>query len=202
MEERPISSDLAAGSAPRLFAWAGRPRVLWSLAAIALICGAAMLPAMSTMTGHGASLFAFEGAGSVARSEEIVSGWGSSGKAAAWWQLALDTPFLLAYGLFAAGACAAVARRAARAGKLRLERAARVMVWCGPVAAAADFLQNVSLALILSGHVAQPWPRISALCGPITTTRMAFALIFALVGTAATREARAVEAPHSVGSDD
>lgn len=100
---------------------------------------------MSTMAGHGASLFAFEGAGSVARSEEVVSGWGSSGKAAAWWQLALDTPFLLAYGLFAAGACAAVARRAARIGKIRLGRAATVMAWCGPVAAAADFLQNVSL---------------------------------------------------------
>jgi hypothetical protein len=161
-----------------------------------------MLPAMSTMAGHGASLFAFEGAGSVARSEEIVFGWGGSGKAAAWWQLGLDTPFLLAYGLFAAGACAAVARRAARTGKIRLERAATVMVWCGPIAAAADFLQNVSLALILSGHVAQPWPRIAAICGPVTTSLMVVGLTFALAGTAATREARAVEAPHAVGSDD
>jgi hypothetical protein len=76
------------------------------------------------------------------------------------------------------------------------------MAWCGPVAAAADFLQNVSLVLILSGHVTQPWPRIAAICGPITTTLMGLGLTFALVGVAATREARLAEVPHAVESDD
>lgn len=184
---------------PRLFIWAGRPRVLWALAALALICGAAMLPAMSTMAGHGASLIAFESAGSVARSEEILAGWGDPGKTAAWWQLAFDTPFLVGYGLFAAGACAAVARRAAGVGKPRLVRAAALVAWCGPLAAGADFLQNVSLALILSGRVAQPWPRIAAICGPATTTLMAVALLFALAGAIATRERRAARG--TAGSD-
>jgi hypothetical protein len=148
-----------------------------------------MLPAMRTMADHGASLFALEGAASVERSEEILAGWGDAGKRAAWWQLALDTPFLLAYGLFAAGACAAVAARAGRMGKTRLLQVATVAVWLGPLAAAADFAQNVSLALILSGHVTQPWPRISALCGPATTTLMAIALLIALFGWLATRGA-------------
>ncbi|HEY6550775.1 MAG TPA: hypothetical protein VIY71_06195 [Solirubrobacterales bacterium] len=182
-----------AQSMPRLFIWAGRPRVLWALAAMALICGTAMLPAMSTMADHGASLIAFESAGSVARSEEILAGWGDPGKTAAWWQLALDTPFLVGYGLFAAGACAAVARRAAGVGKPRLMRAAALVAWCGPLAAGADFLQNVSLALILSGRVTQPWPRIAAICGPATTTLMAVGLFFALAGAIATRERRAAQ---------
>jgi hypothetical protein len=162
MEKRQMPLDRQAGSMPRLFVWAGGRRALWALAAITLISGAAMLPAMSTMSDHGASLIAFESAGSVARSQEIVSEWGGPGKTAAWWQLALDTPFLIGYGLFMAGACAAVARRAARVGKARLARAAALIAWCGPAAAGADFLQNVSLALILSGHVVQPWP---AHCG-------------------------------------
>ena len=199
MESGSTSLGSRAESIPRLFAWAGRPWTLWVLAGITLTFGAAMLPAMSTMAGHGASLFAFESAGSVARSREILSGWSDPGKTAAWWQLALDTPFLIGYGLFAAGACAAVARRAAKVGRSRLRRLATVLVWCGPVAAAADLLQNVSLALILSGHLAQPWPRIAAICGSTTTILMAVALAFALAGAVATRERGSVDAPGTTG---
>jgi len=188
MAPNPELSLAEAGGLPRLFVWAGRPRSLWILAALTLISGAAMLPAMITMADHGASLIAFENAGTVARSEEILAEWGAAGKAAAWWQLALDVPFLIGYGLFAAGACAAVARRAARVGKSWLRRAAAVLAWFGPVAAVADLLQNISLALILAGHVAQPWSRIAATSGPTVNGLMAIALIFALAGTAATRE--------------
>lgn len=84
---------------PRLFVAVGTKRGLWSLAGLTLLCGAAMLPAMRTMADHGASLIAFESAGSVSRSQEIVTEWGSAGKSAMWWQLALDTPFLIGYGL-------------------------------------------------------------------------------------------------------
>ena len=54
---------------PRLFVAAGTRRGLWSLAALTLLSGAAMLPAMRTMADHGASLIAFESAGSVSRSQ-------------------------------------------------------------------------------------------------------------------------------------
>jgi hypothetical protein len=181
---------------PRLFVAAGTRRGLWSLAALTLLCGAVMLPAMRTMADHGVSLIAFESAGSVSRSQEIVTEWGSSGKAAMWWQLALDMPFLIGYGLFLAGACAAVARRARATERLRLERVAAVMAWLGPIAAATDFLQNVSLALVLTGHVAQPWPRISAIAGRTTTTLAVIAALFALTGALATRrQAGAAPAP-------
>lgn len=186
---------------PRFFARAGQRRWLLVLAAVAIATGAAMLPAMRTMADHGASLLAFEGAATVKRSEEILSGWGDAGKRAAWWQLALDTPFLLAYGLFAAGACAAVATRAARLGKARLSRLAALAAWLGPLAAAADLAQNISLALILRGHVVQPWPGISAVCGRVTTILMAVALLLALFGWPATRGAGEA-APIAAGDGD
>ena len=178
---------------PRLFVLAGKTRSLWLLAALTVVSGAAMLPAMIAMADHGASLIAFENAGTVARSQEILAEWGDPGKAAAWWQLALDTPFLIGYGLFVAGACAAVARRAEGVGKPRLQRAAALVAWCGPLAAGADLLQNASLALILSGHVAQPWSRISAICGPTTSILVAIGLVFALAGVVATRRGRSGE---------
>jgi hypothetical protein len=188
VEANPTREASEAAAPPRLFRAAGRPRELALLGAAALLCGAAMLPAMVTMANHGASILDFETAGSVARMQQVLAELGDAGKAAAWWQLAIDTPFLLAYGLFLAGACAAVARRAERAGMARLQRAACVACWLGPVAASLDFLQNISLALVLSGHVAQPWPRISALTASLITILAALAALFALAGAFATRK--------------
>jgi hypothetical protein len=188
-------------SLPRLFAAAGTKRGLLALGALTLLCGAAMLPAIRTMADHGASLIAFESAGSVSRSQEIADAWGSAGKAAMWWQLALDTPFLIGYGLFLAGACAAVARRARGLRMSRLERAASVLAWFGPIAAAFDFSQNVSLGLVLTGHVTQPWPRISAGAGSLTTTLALVSALFALAGTFATHQ-RAAGTPARSGESE
>jgi hypothetical protein len=174
-------------SSPRLFAIAARPRYLLPLVALTLLSGLAMLPAMRTMADHGASLFSFESAGDASRSAEIVAGWGDAGVAAMWWQLALDLPFLFGYGLFAAGACTAVAIRAERVGRPRLRRAAIVLAWLGPIAAAADLLQDLALALVLTGRETQPWPRIGDLAGRPVGVLMGVALAFALVGAIVTR---------------
>jgi hypothetical protein len=174
-------------SLPRLFAPVGERRSLWVLAVLTLVSGAAMLPAMGTMSDHGASVVAFEFAGSVGRSQEILAEWGSAGKAAAWWQLALDTPFLIGYGFLLAGACVVVARRAKRAGLLGLQQTATKIAWFGPLAAGADLLQNISLGLILAGHETQPWPGIAAVCGVITLVLMAIGVVFVSIGLFRTR---------------
>ncbi len=162
-----------------------------------------MLPAMRTMADHGASLIAFENAGSVDRATEILAEWGAAGERAMWWQLALDLPFLIGYGLFAAAACAAVARRAAVVGKPLLRRAATVFAWFGPLAAARDLLQNIALALVLTGRVEQPWPRMAAVGSSAVTILVVASLLFALVGAFLTRvPGGAAVAPTAVRSDD
>jgi hypothetical protein len=177
-----------ASSAPPLFLFASRPRVLVALALTVLLSGAAMLPALSTMADHGASVLEWESAGAPARSQEILDQWGGAGEAAAWWQLGLDIPFVIGFGLFLAGACMAVARRADEGGQPRLQRALGAGAWLGPLAAGADLLQDVSLALILSGQVEQPWPRVADLTGPVITACAAAAASLALVGLLATRK--------------
>lgn len=152
-----------------------------------VLFGLAMLPAIATMANHGASVVAFEAAGTVARSEEILREWGAAGERAMWWQLALDMPFALGYGLFLAGACAAVGLRAEARGMVRLKRAAIVFAWLGPVAALADFSQNISLAIVLADAPAQPWCRISAIGVPMTLGLGSAAACFALFGFVATR---------------
>ena len=160
---------------------------LVALAVVTALFGVAMLPAIAVMAGHGASVLQFESAGSVARSQQILAEWGAAGRRAMWWQLALDTPFAVGYGLLLAGCCAAVVGRAEAAGRPRLARAARFFVWFGPAAATADLLQNLSLMIVLVGSTSQPWPRISAIAAPTTTVLAASAAVFAALGTAATR---------------
>lgn len=165
------------------------PRALLLLAIAAVACGAAMVPAMATMGDHGHSVIAFEDAATVGRSRQILSDWGGAGKRAMWWQLAFDTPFLVAYGLLLGACCAAVLRRARERGMQRLGAAAAVFTWFGPIAAAFDLSQNISLALVLAGHVAQPWPAISAVAARATSALALAAALFALGGFLATRRA-------------
>jgi hypothetical protein len=172
---------------PRLFIAVGTRRGLIVLGALTLIFGAAMLPAIATMADHGATVIDFESARTIAQSQAILSEWGAAGERAMWWQLALDNPLAVCYGLLFAGGCAAVAGRAHRAGKPRLERGAVVFAWLGALAAVADLAQNISLAIVLVGPVSQPWPTISAIAAPTTTVLGATAVVFALVGALATR---------------
>jgi hypothetical protein len=178
---------------PRLFVVAARPRVLAILAGVIVVFGIAMVPAIVTMADHGASVVEWESASSVERMQEILAEWGEAGERAGWWQLVLDVPFVLGFGLFFAGACTAVARRAEERDRPGLRRAAVAGAWLGPVGAAADLLQDVSLALVLSGQVAQPWLRIAALTGPLITACIALAAVVALGGWLLTRGPDRVE---------
>jgi hypothetical protein len=173
----------------------GRPRWLMVTGAATVLLYLAMIPSFHGMSDHGASLGSFEDASSVGESTEIVTEWGDAGRDAARNQLLIDLPFLVSYALFLAGACMFVAARAKRVGRERLRRIAEVLAWCGPIAAAFDIAQNISLALILDGHHNQPWPRISADTAIVTRSLAALAIVFAVVGTAITFIGRSRTSP-------
>jgi hypothetical protein len=120
---------------------------------------------------------------SAIRSGGIVSEWGSAGRQAAWIQLGIDLPFMASYMLLLAGACMFLAKRASEVGWSRLSRVAEVAAWSGPVAAACDLAQDISLALILGGHHSQPWPRISASTAIVTRSLFYGVLVFAICGS-------------------
>lgn len=191
VSDRPVPVPGSGGGVrlPRLFLVAGSRRALIALGVLALAFGVAMLPAMATMTRHGASVIEFESASTVAESQGILDRWGGAGERAMWWQLLLDTPFVVCYGLLLAGGCAAVARRAHRAGRPRLERVGVTFAWLGAMAALADLAQNASLAVVLADPVSQPWPTISSLALPLTLALGAGSALFAIGGAIALRKA-------------
>jgi hypothetical protein len=65
-----------------------------------------------------------------------------------------------------------------------------LVAWFGPIAGAADLLQNVALGLVLDGAKGQPWPQISAVAGTLTNVLVILAALFAVGGFLATRGAR------------
>lgn len=174
------------GPGPRLFRRVSTRRPLLVLLLVTAVSGLAMVPAMATMGDTGESLTAFETCGTVERAEEILDAWGDSGRRAMWWQLALDIPFVIGFGLFFAGACTAVARRASEASMPRLARAAALAAWLGPIAACADLVQDLCSAMILAGAVEQPWPRLSAISIRLVLPLLALAALVALGGFLAT----------------
>ena len=76
--------------------------------------GIAALPFVSTMEDHGVGIIELEFTGTSAQAEQHYEELGPDGRSAARTSLLLDYPYLVAYGLFLAGACVAVADRGRR----------------------------------------------------------------------------------------
>jgi hypothetical protein len=167
--------------------WLPRGRFLWGFAVGTLLFGALQLSALGEMSELGAGVLEFEFAATSSHAEEIVSGWGEEGRQAAREHLGLDFPYLIFYGLFLAGACAAVADRARRAGRERLARIGAVMPFAALGAAAADAVENAALLAVVGGSTDQPWPGLAAGFAAIKFALSIAAVLYAAVGFAATR---------------
>jgi hypothetical protein len=165
------------------------PRGKWLSVCLAgtLAFGIAQFPALGDMSDRGAGIIEFELAATSSHAQEIVTGWGEEGRSAARESLLLDYPYLIFYGLFLAGACAAVADRAAQRGKAGLARIGKAMPLAALGAAGADAIENAALLVVAGQHTDQPWPAIAALFAVIKFTLAIAATLYALVGFALTR---------------
>jgi hypothetical protein len=153
-------------------------RILWVLAvALVVGCGAAQLPALTAMDAAGADVLAFELMATSARAEQVLAEWGEVGQAAAADQLRWDVGFLLGYGLLLWLVATAVGA------------SGRVAV-LGPLAAAADALENASLAVVLSGTTSQPWPALAAAFAAVKFALLAAWVVGVVVTLVGRRGAR------------
>ena len=168
---------------PRLFA---RRRILLALFAASAIFGVLQLPELGTMSDRGEGIVAFELARTPERASEILTEWGEEGQDAARVSLFLDFPYLVFYGLFLAGACSAVARRAGVLGWSRIAAMGIVLAWGSLVAAWSDALENLALLLVVEDNTNQPWPGFAFSFATIKFALAAPALLYAVLGWGAT----------------
>lgn len=155
-----------------------------AIATIAL--GVAALPSLGDMEDHGVGIIEFEFTGTADTAAEHYEDLGSDGRSAARTSLLIDYPYLIAYGLFLAGACVAVADRARRAGRVRLAALGPPLAWGALGAAACDAVENAALLLILDGHTGQPWPGIAFGFATVKFALAVSASLYALGGWLAT----------------
>ncbi len=154
------------------------------LAVLTMLFLFAQLPATVTMNDRGVSITDLEFAGSSAASHRMVETLEHPGRVAAAWQLVIDFPFLIAYGLLIAGLCLAVGGALARAGSGRLGAVVSVLALTGPIAAACDLSQNIGLFFVINQHTQQPFPRISQIGGYATLTLAGIGIVAIGVGVA------------------
>jgi hypothetical protein len=171
---------------PWLFRPAHRGRLLLALAIATVALGVAALPSLGTMEDNGVGIIELEFTGTADKAEQHHTDLGSEGRSAARTSLYIDYAYLVAYGLFLAGACVAVADRARRTGRTRLAALGPWLAWAALGAAACDAIENAALLLILGGETGQPWP---ALAFGFATVKFALAIgasLYALGGWLAT----------------
>jgi hypothetical protein len=149
-------------------AWLTSVGVVIGLGLVILLSSLAIGAVATSMTEHGVSVGDFQSAGTSAKAEQAYDHLGRDGRRAAWWFLGFELPFLASFGLLLCAGCAFAAQQLAAAGVGLLARLARFAVVFGLFAALSDLIQNSALAIVLSGHFAQPAPRLAEVFGYLT----------------------------------
>lgn len=149
-------------------AWLTNVGVVIGLGLVVLVSSLAIGAPATSMTEHGVSVDDFQSAGTSAKAEQAYHDLGQDGRRAAWWFLGFELPFLSSFGLLLCAGCAFAARQLAAAGAERLARLAGFAVAFGLLAAMSDLIQNSALAVVLTGHFAQPAPRLAEVFGYLT----------------------------------
>ena len=171
MVQPPASSVAIAAhaeSARWLPAWLTNAGVVIGIGLVVLVSSLAIGAAATAMPENGASAADLQSAGTSANPEQPYDDLGEDGRRAAWWFLGFETPFLTSFGLLLCAGCAFAACQLAVSGAERLARIARFAVIFGLLAALSDLIQNSAVAVVLTGHFAQPAPRLAEVFGYLT----------------------------------
>ena len=161
--------------------WPHRRRRL----AFGLVLGAALVitvvAAVASPLPKGATIVDFELAGSVERTQEILTSWRREGVIDDAKAIQLfDLVYPLIYGAALAGACVAAASSWRRDGRPQLAAAGTGLAWVATAAIAFDYIENLGLAVSLWDEPASPWPQLAAVAGALKFAGIALSLVFAL----------------------
>lgn len=161
----------------------GRRWALIAAGLATLLLLLAMSPTEDRMEANGPGIVTFELSGGQGHADEILAEWGKDGRDAAREQLWIDYGFMVAYGTLLGLAAAAVRDLCRRRGLRRLDRAGRVAIWLGPLAACFDALENACLLLTLSGS-GSAFPLLATIFAACKFVLLAGALAYLIAGIA------------------
>jgi hypothetical protein len=132
----------------------------------------------------GPGIIGLEFAATKARTAEILTQWGSTGRRLAHLSLIVDYAYLLSYGGFFTLAGFATRDLARARAWRRLAAAGAILPLFAAAAAIFDAIENVFLLLVLDGHGGGSAPLIATICSTIKFTLIAMAIGYVLCGLA------------------
>ncbi len=163
-----------------------RRRWFWALLALSLLIMLAMnfigLPLNTSAAPSG--IVSFEVAGSVENAQAMLDSWGSQGRVAAAFIQGLDFLFPAVYSTMLTLACLMASSTLGRAA-WPLARLGTALAWAQWAAALFDYIENISLVVLIFGPVAAPWPQIAAICALIKFTLLIIGIAYGFFGLAA-----------------
>lgn len=159
-----------------------RRRLIWLSGAVSLVLFLFLAYTDTRISDDGGpGIIPFELAGTTDRAEDILGEWSDVGEDAARVSLVVDYPYLIAYGIFLAAACAAISDRLRRRGKESPAAAGGFAGWLALAGAAFDAIENAALLAVLDGRTASH-PRIAMLAAIAKFACTGLAIAYVLVG--------------------
>jgi hypothetical protein len=160
-----------------------RSRALWRVGAVALLLLVVLVIVDEEVKqGGGPGIVSFEIAGSEERATEILAEWGEDGEDAARVSLIVDYPYLVAYSIFLALACASVVAAMRARGADRMADLGAVAGWAALAAGACDAVENLVLLLVLSGGAPGSAPTYALLAATAKFTLLGLTMAYVATG--------------------
>lgn len=126
-------------------------------------------------------IVSFEFAGSIENAQAMLNSWDAHTKLIAALSLGLDFLYPLVYASAISLACVWAVERV-RPSKPSVANAGVWLVWGVWVAAACDYIENISLVMILLGSTANFWPVIAFVCAAIKFALIIGGIFYVLAG--------------------
>lgn len=163
-----------------------RPHWFWALLmftfGLILVMNFIGLPLSTAVAPAG--IVSFEIAGTPQKAQAMLDSWSPTEKIRAGFIQGLDFLFPLVYSTMLALACI-MSSGVLRAARWPLAGAGCTLAWGQWFAAFLDYIENVSLLILLLGAVASPWPQIAAFCAYIKFALILIGMIYGFFGLAA-----------------
>jgi len=163
-----------------------RTHWFWALLALSLLIILTMnfvgLPLNTPAAPSG--IVSFEVAATPQNAQAMLDSWGSQGLARAAFIQGLDFLFPATYSTMLTLACLMASSTLAGAG-WPLARLGRPLAWAQWIAALFDYIENISLVVLIFGPVAAPWPQIAAVCALIKFALLTIGIAYGFFGLAA-----------------
>jgi hypothetical protein len=159
------------------------PCFFWPLLGLTIVLmiifGISGAPLTTTVAPYG--VVSFELAGSVEKTDLILSSWDAAAHLRAAFGLGLDYLFMAVYASTIALGCG-IAAQVMKRTEWPLGSWGSILSWAVILAAILDSIENLALTMLIFGSLASPWPEIARWCAILKFVLIFIGIVYVIYG--------------------